>query len=85
VKNAVGGSGKTFMIRFLKNFKNTEMVNGRDKKLTENNFFLDRVTEFTRSRFFKGTIAAIIVLSILYVFIKAALREKRIRRMSGRR
>lgn len=42
-----GGSGKTFMIRFLKNFKNTEMVNGRDKKLTENNFFLDRVTERT--------------------------------------
>ncbi|MBO6052125.1 MAG: D-alanyl-D-alanine carboxypeptidase [Clostridia bacterium] len=48
-------------------------------------YFLDRVTEFTRSRFFKGTIAAIIVLSVLYVFIKAALREKRIRRMSGRR
>ena len=48
-------------------------------------YFLERVTEFTHSRFFKGTIAAIIVLSILYVFIKAALREKRIRRMSGRR
>ena len=48
-------------------------------------YFLDRVTEFTHSRFFKGTIAAIVVLSILYVFIKAALREKRIRRMSGRR
>lgn len=42
-----GGSGKTFMIRFLKNFKNTETVNGRDKKLTENNFFMDRVTERT--------------------------------------
>ena len=48
-------------------------------------YFLDRVTEFTQSRFFKGTVAAIVVLSILYVFIKAALREKRIRRMSGRR
>ena len=42
-----GGSGKTFMVRFLKQFKNTEMVNGRDKKVTENNFFLDRVTEST--------------------------------------
>lgn len=42
-----GGSGKTFMIRFLNNFKNTEMVNGRDKKLTDNTFFLDRVTENT--------------------------------------
>ena len=42
-----GGSGKTFMVRFLKQFKSTEMVNGRDKKTTENTFFLDRVTEAT--------------------------------------
>ena len=42
-----GGTGKTFMIRFLNQFKNTEMINGRDKKLTENSFFLDRVTEST--------------------------------------
>lgn len=48
-------------------------------------YFLDRVSEFTHSRFFKGTVGAIVVLSVLYVFIKAALREKRIRRMSGRR
>lgn len=42
-----GGSGKTFMLRFLKYFKNMEMVNGRDKKLTDNQFFMDRVTENT--------------------------------------
>ena len=48
-------------------------------------YFLDRVSEFTHSRFFKGTVTAIVVLSILYVFAKAALREKRIRRISGRR
>ena len=43
-----GGSGKTFMVRFLKKFnKNTELINGRDKKTTENTFFLDRVTENT--------------------------------------
>lgn len=42
-----GGSGKTFMVRFLKQFKSTETVNGRDKKTTENTFFLDRVTEST--------------------------------------
>ena len=42
-----GGSGKTFMLRFLNRFKNMEMLNGRDKKLTENNFFMDRVTEST--------------------------------------
>ena len=42
-----GGSGKTFMLRFLKHFKSMEMLNGRDKKLTDNNFFMDRVTEST--------------------------------------
>lgn len=42
-----GGSGKTFMLRFLNRFKNMEMLNGRDKKLTDNNFFMDRVTEST--------------------------------------
>ncbi|MBR6905025.1 MAG: hypothetical protein IKN32_09260 [Bacteroidales bacterium] len=42
-----GGSGKTFMVRFLKQFKDTELITGRDKKVTENTFFLDRVTEST--------------------------------------
>ncbi len=42
-----GGSGKTFMLRFLKNFKNMVMVNGRDKELTRNRFSFGRVTENT--------------------------------------
>lgn len=42
-----GGSGKTFMIKMLNNFKDMEMINGRDRKLTEGRFFLDRVSEGT--------------------------------------
>ncbi|MBR0240989.1 MAG: hypothetical protein IJQ54_00535 [Kiritimatiellae bacterium] len=42
-----GGSGKTFMLKMLSNFKDTEMINGRDRKLTEGRFFLDRVSEGT--------------------------------------
>lgn len=42
-----GGSGKTFMLRFLNRFKNMEMLNGRNKKLTESDFFMDRITEST--------------------------------------
>ena len=48
-------------------------------------YFLDRIQQFTSGRFFKGTLVAIVVLSIVYVFAKAALREKKLRRMSGRR
>ena len=47
--------------------------------------FLARVKEFTKGRFFIGTIISIVVLSIAYVLIKAALREKKLRRLSGRR
>lgn len=42
-----GGSGKTFMLRFLTKFKNMETLNGRNKKLTESDFFMDRITEST--------------------------------------
>ncbi len=43
-----GGSGKTFMIRFLNKFKNMETMNGRDKSLTTSSqFFMDRVTDAT--------------------------------------
>lgn len=42
-----GGSGKSFMTGFLRNFKNMETVNGRNRNMTEDRFFLDRVTEET--------------------------------------
>ena len=48
-------------------------------------YFLARVKEFTESRFFRGTVVAVIVLSILYVFINAALREKKLRRSYKRK
>ena len=37
------------------------------------------------SRFFRATVISAVILAILYVFITAFMREKRIRRMSGRR
>ncbi len=43
-------------------------------------YFLDRVGEFTESRFFKATVVSAVVLAIAYVFIKASLRERRLRR-----
>lgn len=46
-KESGGGSGKTFMVKMLSHFKDMEMINGRDRKLTEGRFFLDRVSEGT--------------------------------------
>ena len=48
-------------------------------------FFLDRIEDFTKSRFFKGTIAAAVLLALAYILITAFMRAKRIRKMSGRR
>ncbi len=42
-------------------------------------YFLDRVGEFTESRFFRATVVSAIVLSILYILAKAGLRERRFR------
>lgn len=43
-------------------------------------YFLARVGEFTESRFFRATVVSAVVLSIAYVFIKASIREHRLRR-----
>ncbi|MBP3294721.1 MAG: D-alanyl-D-alanine carboxypeptidase [Clostridia bacterium] len=42
-------------------------------------YFLARVGEFTESRFFRATVVSAVVLSIAYVFIKASIRERRLR------
>jgi hypothetical protein len=42
-----GGSGKSLMIKFLKNLCNIVTLPGRDKELTKRQFFMDRVTEYT--------------------------------------
>ncbi len=43
-------------------------------------YFLDRVKQFTESRFFRGSLAAAVVLSIAYALINSAMREKKLRR-----
>jgi len=42
-----GGSGKSFMIKFLKNYKTMVTLGGRNKKLTENPHIFENVTEHT--------------------------------------
>jgi len=42
-----GGSGKSFMINFLKNMCRTITLDGRNKRLTENQHLLDRVDLYT--------------------------------------
>ena len=42
-----GGSGKSFMVNFLRHFKQIVTLNGRNKDLTGNRFFMDRVDEYT--------------------------------------
>lgn len=45
--------------------------------------FLSQVQGFTEGRFFRGTLISIVVLSILYVLIKAGWREKKLRHARG--
>ena len=42
-------------------------------------YFLQRVKNFTDSRFFRGTVVAIIVISIAYALVTAAIRERKLR------
>jgi len=42
-----GGSGKSFMLGFLEHFLRIVTLNGRNKELTGDRFFMDRVDEFT--------------------------------------
>ncbi len=44
---SLGGTGKSFMIKFLSNFKNTVTFGGRNKKLTENVHIFERVNRET--------------------------------------
>ncbi len=48
-------------------------------------YFLARVRVFTQSRFFIATVISVVVLSVLYVFIKAGYKEKKMRSRSMRR
>lgn len=44
---SLGGTGKSFMVKFLKNFKQIVTFGGRNKKLTENQHIFERVTRDT--------------------------------------
>lgn len=46
-------------------------------------YFLAQVQDFTKGRFFRGTVISIVVLSVAYVLIKAGWREKKLRRARG--
>ena len=48
-------------------------------------YFLARVRQFSQSRFFISTVVAAVVLSIVYVLLKAHWREKHIRSRMNRR
>lgn len=61
------------------------LVTTSDIARSEFLFFLARVKVFAQSRFFIATVVAVVVLSILYVFIKAGYREKKLRSRFGRR
>ena len=45
-------------------------------------YFLARMREFSKGRFFKATLISIVIFSIAYVFIKAGWREHRMRKRS---
>ncbi len=61
------------------------LVTTSDIARSEFLFFLARVREFAGSRFFMATVISVVVLSVLYVFIKAGYRERKLRSRFGRR
>jgi len=46
-------------------------------------YFLAQIRSFTEGRFFRGTVISILVLSVLFVLLKAGWREKKLRRARG--
>ena len=61
------------------------LVTTSDIARSEFLFFLAKVKVFAQSRFFLATVVSVVVLSILYVFVKAGYREKKLRSRFGRR
>lgn len=61
------------------------LVTTSDIARSEFLFFLARVKVFAQSRFFMATVVSVVVLSVLYVLIKAGYREKKLRSRAKRR
>ena len=67
-----------------------DLIATSDVTRSEFLFALERIREFTSGRFFIATVAAAVILTVIYVLIKAHLRQRRLRsrlprRPSGRR
>ncbi len=56
-----------------------DLVATSDVGRSELLFALERIKEFTRSRFFVATIVAAVVLSLIYVLIRARYNQKKLR------
>lgn len=61
------------------------LVTTSDIARSEFLYFLSRVRTFTESRFFRATVVFLVIFSLLYVFLKAGYRERRLRARSSRR
>jgi len=61
------------------------LVTTSDIARSEFLYFLAKVEMFAKSRFFIATVISVVVLSVLYVFIKAGYREKKLRSRLKRR
>lgn len=61
------------------------LVTTSDIARSEFLYFLARVREFSKSRFFRASVISMVALSILYTFIQAGYRERKRRTRSTRR
>ncbi len=61
------------------------LVTTSDIARSEFLYFLARVRVFAQSRFFIATVISVVVLSVLYVFIKAGYKERKMRSRAKRR
>lgn len=55
-----------------------DLVSTTDVTRSEFLFALERISEFTKSRFFIATVVSAVVLTVIYVLIQARLRQKRL-------
>ena len=56
-----------------------ELIATADIERSEFLYTLEEVSNFTKSKFFIGTVVSIMVLSVAYVLINARMRQQRLR------
>lgn len=57
----------------------TELIATSDIERSEFLFALERISNFTKSKFFIATVLSALVLSVVYILIQARVRQKRLR------